>query len=174
MIMNMLNVRIGMTFSGGAIDYTLFGILPGINGDFDNNWYWVIIVGLVLAVVYYFLFRFMIRKFDLKTPGREEDDDEAEEVKVSGSELAILIMAALGGKDNLVTIDACITRLRLEVKDVNAVNNKELKRLGASGVLKVGTNGVQAIFWSKSSIYSPRFKRYVNLDLSQITCKLYS
>ena len=158
MIMNMLNVRIGMTFSGGAIDYTLFGILPGINGDFDNNWYWVIIVGLVLAVVYYFLFRFMIRKFDLKTPGREEDDDEAEEVKVSGSELAILIMAALGGKDNLVTIDACITRLRLEVKDVNAVNNKELKRLGASGVLKVGTNGVQAIFGAKAQFIAQDLK----------------
>ena len=157
MVMNMLNVRIGMTFSGGAIDYVLFGVLPGIRGEFDNNWYMVIVVGLVLAVVYYFLFRTVIRKFDLKTPGREDEELE-EEVKVSGNELSILVMAALGGKDNLVTIDACITRLRLEVKDVNEVNDKELKRLGASGVLKVGTNGVQAIFGAKAQFIAQDLK----------------
>jgi len=108
---------------------------------------------------YYVLFRFMIRKFDLKTPGREDDEDEGEAIKVDGSELAILVMAALGGKENLVTIDACITRLRLEVKDVKAVNDQELKKLGASGVLKVGTNGVQAIFGAKAQFIAQDLKK---------------
>jgi PTS system D-glucosamine-specific IIC component len=99
----------------------------------------------------------MIKKFNLMTPGREEDE-VSEEVSINGDELSILVMAALGGKDNLVTIDACITRLRLEVKDVNKVNDSELKRLGASGVLKVGTNGVQAIFGSKAQFIAHDLK----------------
>ena len=149
MLMNMFAVRIGMTFSGGLIDYIVFGVLPGTSG-FENHWYMVIIVGLIFSVIYYFGFRFAIRKFNLMTPGREETKKEQADVKVDGNELAVLVLNALGGKENLVSLDACITRLRVEVKDTGKVDDKELKKLGASGVLKVGANGVQAIFGSKA------------------------
>ncbi|MDN5304172.1 MAG: glucose system or component [Fusobacteriaceae bacterium] len=149
MLMNMLNVRIGMTFSGGVIDFVMFGVMPN-----RTPWWWVIIVGAVLFVVYYFLFRFAIRKWDLKTPGREEDEVESEEVSLGGHELAVLVIDALGGKENLKSVDACITRLRVEVADTSKVNDGELKKLGAAGVLKVGTNGVQAIFGSKAQFIS--------------------
>lgn len=149
MLMNMFAVRIGMTFSGGLIDYIVFGVLPGTSG-FENHWYMVIVVGLVFSVIYYFGFRFAIRKFNLMTPGREETKKEQADVKVDGNELAVLVLNALGGKENLVSLDACITRLRVEVKDTGKVDDKELKKLGASGVLKVGANGVQAIFGSKA------------------------
>lgn len=162
MLMNILNVRIGMTFSGGVIDYVLFGVLPGTSGDFDNNWFMVIVVGLILAVVYYFLFRIVIRKFDLKTPGREDDVEEVADVSLGGHELAVLTIDALGGKENLVTVDACITRLRVEVKDTSKVNDAELKKLGASGVLKVGQNGVQAIFGAKAQFIANDIKKIVN------------
>lgn len=149
MLMNMFAVRIGMTFSGGLIDYIVFGVLPGTSG-FENHWYMVIVVGLIFSVIYYFGFRFAIRKFNLMTPGREEAKKEQTDVKVDGNELAVLVLNALGGKENLVSLDACITRLRVEVKDTGKVDDKELKKLGASGVLKVGANGVQAIFGSKA------------------------
>lgn len=149
MLMNMFAVRIGMTFSGGLIDYIVFGVLPGTSG-FENHWYMVIIVGFIFSVIYYFGFRFAIRKFNLMTPGREETKKEQADVKVDGNELAVLVLNALGGKENLVSLDACITRLRVEVKDTGKVDDKELKKLGASGVLKVGANGVQAIFGSKA------------------------
>ncbi|TDT72309.1 PTS system D-glucosamine-specific IIC component [Hypnocyclicus thermotrophus] len=149
MLMNMLGVRIGMTFSGGVIDFIMFGVMPN-----RTPWWWVIIVGAVLFVVYYFLFRFAIRKWDLKTPGREEDEVESEEVSLGGHELAVLVIDALGGKENLKSVDACITRLRVEVADTSKVNDGELKKLGAAGVLKVGANGVQAIFGSKAQFIS--------------------
>ncbi len=149
MLMNMFSVRIGMTFSGGLIDYIVFGVLPGTSG-FNNHWYMVIIIGLVFSVIYYFGFRFAIRKFNLMTPGREEAKEEKTDVKADGNELAVLVLNALGGKENLISLDACITRLRVEVKDTAKVNDADLKKLGASGVLKVGANGVQAIFGSKA------------------------
>jgi PTS system D-glucosamine-specific IIC component len=152
MLMQLLNVRIGMTFSGGLIDFISFGVLPN-----KTHWWLVIVVGIIYAVVYYTLFTFMIKKFNLMTPGRD-DDEVGETLEINADELSILVMAALGGKDNLVTIDACITRLRLEVKDVKAVNDAELKKLGASGVLKVGTNGVQAIFGSKAQFIAHDLK----------------
>jgi len=158
MLMNMLKVRIGMTFSGGLIDYIVFGVLPGTSG-FQTRWYLVIVVGLILAVVYYFGFRFAIRKWNLMTPGREEITGEAETVQ--GDELAVSVLEALGGKENLISLDACITRLRVEVKDTALVKDKDLKNLGASGVLKVGENGVQAIFGSKA--------QFICNDLKEIT-----
>jgi len=152
MLMQLLNVRIGMTFSGGLIDFISFGVLPN-----KTQWWLVIVVGIIYAVVYYTLFTFMIKKFNLMTPGRDKDED-GEVLVVNADELSILVMAALGGKDNLVTIDACITRLRLEVKDTALVNDSELKKLGASGVLKVGTNGVQAIFGAKAQFIANDLK----------------
>jgi PTS system D-glucosamine-specific IIC component len=149
MTMHILNVKIGMTFSGGFIDYVLFGIIPN-----RTAWWLVIPVGLALAVIYYFGFRFVIRKFNLMTPGREEDTGEVEDtnteaVSRTGDDLPRNILSALGGKENIAHLDACITRLRVEVKDKSGVDKTRLKKLGASGVLEVGNN-VQAIFGTRS------------------------
>lgn len=153
MIMQILNVKIGMTFSGGIIDYTLFGILQN-----RTAWWLVIPVGLCFAVIYYFGFRFVIRKWDLKTPGREDDDDDTVATgNVKGTELAFETLKALGGKENIDKLDACITRLRVTVKDINNVDKAQLKRLGAAGVMEVG-NSLQAIFGPKSDILKSQIK----------------
>jgi len=158
MLMNLLGVKIGMTFSGGFIDYVLFGIVPGMSG-FDTRWYLVLIVGAIYFVLYYFLFTFFIKKFNLATPGREEDEEEATDTNLDGHELAVLVTDALGGRENIETIDACITRLRVTVGDTAKVNDAELKKLGASGVLKVGQNGVQAIFGAKAQFIANDMKK---------------
>lgn len=152
MIMQILNVKIGMTFSGGLIDYLLFGVLPNRTG-----WWWVIIVGLVLAVIYYFGFRFAIRKWNLRTPGREEAVTEESTSNTPASELPYEILQALGGKDNIASLDACITRLRVQVNAKDEVNKDRLKALGAAGVLEVGNN-IQAIFGPKSDTLKTQIK----------------
>ncbi|MCD2368977.1 glucose-specific PTS transporter subunit IIBC [Bacillus sp. BS3(2021)] len=145
MMMDILNVKIGMTFSGGLIDYFLFGILPN-----RTAWWLVIPVGLVLAVVYYFGFRFAIRKFNLKTPGREDAAAEsADEGKEAAGDLPYQILEAMGDQENIKHLDACITRLRVTVNDQKKVDKERLKKLGASGVLEVGNN-IQAIFGPRS------------------------
>ena len=173
MLMGVLNVFIGMTFSGGFIDYALFGLLPAGAGV-PTKWLTVLLVGIVYFIVYYFVFYFMITKFNLKTPGRDETEGEtklytkadfqnskggateAAAPKTSGkgeiAEKAPLVLAALGGEENIVSVDACITRLRVEVKDKANVNKDELKNLGAAGVVEVG-NGIQAIFGAKADAY---------------------
>lgn len=175
MLMDLLNVFIGMTFSGGVIDFALFGLLPAGAGV-PTNWLRLILVGLVYAVVYYFLFSFLIKKFNLKTPGREEDEAEtklytkadynakkeagkSDEIKENAPE----VLAALGGADNIVSVDACITRLRVEVKDKGIVDKAKLKALGASGVVEVG-NGVQAIFGAKADAYKNEIKGILGID----------
>jgi glucose PTS system EIICBA or EIICB component len=148
MTMHILGTKIGMTFSGGLIDYLIFGVIPN-----RTPWWNVIIVGLILAVIYYFGFRFVIRKFNLKTPGREDAESDAEGTGTGGAvsqdELPHNILAALGGQENIAHLDACITRLRVEVKDKGNVSKDTLKKLGASGVLEVGNN-IQAIFGTRS------------------------
>ncbi|MCL6602605.1 MAG: glucose-specific PTS transporter subunit IIBC [Paenibacillus sp.] len=161
MTMHILDVKIGMTFSGGFIDYVLFGIIPN-----RTAWWLVIPVGLVIAVIYYFGFRFVIRKFNLKTPGREDesDDDNTQDtaaVSTSGNDLPSNILAALGGKENITHLDACITRLRVEVKDKAGVDKNRLKKLGASGVLEVGNN-VQAIFGTRSDTIKSQIQDVMN------------
>ena len=145
MLMQILNVKIGMTFSGGLIDFTLFGLIPN-----RTPWYYVILVGLVLSVIYYVGFRFMIRKFYLKTPGREDETEESDSLSnLEEGYLANEILIALGNKENLKSLDACITRLRVQVKNINNVDKERLKELGAAGVMVVGDN-IQAIFGTKS------------------------
>lgn len=148
MTMHILGTKIGMTFSGGLIDYLIFGVIPN-----RTPWWNVIIVGLILAVIYYFGFRFVIRKFNLKTPGREDPEGEVEGAGTGGAvsqdDLPHNILSALGGQGNIAHLDACITRLRVEVKDKGNVNKDTLKKLGASGVLEVGNN-IQAIFGTRS------------------------
>ena len=173
MLMGVLNVFIGMTFSGGFIDYALFGLLPAGAGV-PTKWLTVLLVGIVYFIVYYFVFYFMITKFNLKTPGRDENEGEtklytkadfqnskggaateaAPKTSAKGeiAEKAPLVLAALGGEENIVSVDACITRLRVEVKDKANVNKDELKNLGAAGVVEVG-NGIQAIFGAKADAY---------------------
>ena len=123
MMMDILNVKIGMTFSGGLIDYFLFGILPN-----RTAWWLVIPVGLVLAVIYYFGFRFAIRKFNLKTPGREDAAAEpADEGKEAAGDLPYQILEAMGDQENIKHLDACITRLRVTVNDQKKVDKERLK-----------------------------------------------
>ena len=178
-LMDILNVFIGMTFSGGLIDFTLFGILPAGAGV-PTNWIRAILVGLGYAVVYYYLFKTLIVKLNLKTPGREGDDEEAKlyskadfqaakgldnketQNKANGKDEIVQkapeVLAALGGEENAVSIDACITRLRVEVKDKSKVDKDKLKALGAVGVVEVG-NGIQAIFGAKADAYRHEINR---------------
>ncbi|MGN8648234.1 glucose-specific PTS transporter subunit IIBC [Gracilibacillus sp. HCP3S3_G5_1] len=139
MTMYLLDVKIGMTFSGGLIDFILFGIMPN-----RTDWWWVIIIGLIFSVIYYFGFRFAIQKFNLATPGREDEAQDAEE-EGEVDDRPYEILEAMGGKDNITNLDACITRLRVSVDDKNKVNKDRLKQLGASGVMEVGNN-IQAIY----------------------------
>ncbi|SET13952.1 PTS system, D-glucosamine-specific IIC component [Salinibacillus kushneri] len=142
--MDLLNVKAGFTFSGGFIDYVLYWGL-------STNAWMVIPAGLVFAVLYYFGFRFAIRKFDLKTPGREDDEiSEGEnENEQEVGDLPYNVLESLGGQENITHLDACITRLRVSVDDKNEVDKNRLKRLGASGVMEVGNN-IQAIFGPQS------------------------
>ncbi|WP_078381811.1 glucose-specific PTS transporter subunit IIBC [Sutcliffiella halmapala] len=147
MVMHILNVKIGMTFSGGVIDYILFGILPN-----QTAWWLVIPVGLAFSVIYYFGFRFAIKKFNLMTPGREEKvEEEANGTSSAATDLPYGVLQALGGKENLADLDACITRLRVSVRDVEKVDKEQLKKLGASGVMQIDKN-IQAIFGPRSEI----------------------
>ncbi|MDQ0857169.1 glucose-specific PTS transporter subunit IIBC [Bacillus sp. V2I10] len=152
MLMYMLDVNIGYAGGAGIIDFTLFGILPGVG----EPWWLVLAVGLTMSVVYYFVFRFAISKWNLLTPGRGEEDSNRLYSKQdykdkSKNKQALQVLAALGGEQNINNIDACITRLRVGVKDKSQVNHEELKELGAKGVLEVG-NGIQAIFGPTAEI----------------------
>ncbi|MGF1741672.1 PTS transporter subunit EIIC [Vibrio profundum] len=164
MLMDLLHVKVGMTFSGGFIDFTLFGMLPGLTGT-HNNWYFIPIVGIAYAFIYFFVFRWYILKFDIKTPGRKGSavavvsKQDYRNAKAGGSEggseMADAMIAALGGKDNLIDVDACITRLRITVKDGSLVKDNDFwtKELGAKGLVKVGDTGIQAIYGAQAATY---------------------
>ncbi|RSD20634.1 glucose-specific PTS transporter subunit IIBC [Mesobacillus subterraneus] len=158
MTMHLLNVKIGMTFSGGLIDYILFGLINP-----QTNAWLVIPVGLVFAVIYYFGFRFAIRKFNLMTPGREavEEGEEEGGAKGQAGDLPYEVLEAMGGKENIAHLDACITRLRVSVNDINNVDKNRLKKLGAAGVLEVGNN-IQAIFGPRSETIKGQMRDIIN------------
>ena len=172
MLMHILNVGVGMTFSGGLIDLVLFGVMQG---NAKTHWMWVVVVGAVYFVLYYIIFRFMISKFNYKTPGR----DDAEEVKLytradvnarsaaSGSTapagddpVSALIVEGLGGADNLSDVDCCATRLRCTVKDVALVKQDVLKASGASGVICKG-DGVQVVYGPKVAVIKAKLEDYL-------------
>lgn len=172
MLMHILNVGVGMTFSGGLIDLVLFGVMQG---NAKTHWMWVVVVGAVYFVLYYIIFRFMISKFDYKTPGR----DDAEEVKLytradvnarsaaSGSTapagddpVSALIVDGLGGANNLSDVDCCATRLRCTVKDAALVRQDVLKASGASGVICKG-NGVQVVYGPKVAVIKAKLEDYL-------------
>ncbi|HEK7247458.1 TPA: PTS transporter subunit IIABC [Staphylococcus aureus] len=150
----LLDVHLGYTFSGGFIDYVLLGVLPN-----KTQWWLVIPVGLVYAVIYYFVFRFLIVKLKYKTPGREDKQSQA--VTASATELPYAVLEAMGGKANIKHLDACITRLRVEVNDKSKVDVPGLKDLGASDVLEVGNN-MQAIFGPKSDQIKHEMQQIMN------------
>lgn len=171
MLMHIFNVGVGMTFSGGLIDLTLFGVLQG---NAKTNWIWIVIIGLVYAVVYYFVFYFMITKMNLATPGREADDVEpklytrkdvnARKETNQNSDVdmtSALILKGLGGKENISDIDCCATRLRITVIDPNKTSDAMLKQSGASGVIHKG-NGVQVIYGPQVSVIKSHFEDFVS------------
>ena len=174
MLMHVFKVGVGMTFSGGLIDMFLFGILQG---NAKTNWIWIVIVGVVYFVVYYFLFGFMIRKMDLKTPGRNDDEEvklyrrsDVEARKNGGAgasengekddTISRMICKGLGGKKNISDVDCCITRLRCTVYDPSLVNEETLKASGASGVVRKG-EGVQVIYGPKVTLIKSDLEDYL-------------
>lgn len=175
MLMHVFGVGVGMTFSGGLIDMFLFGILQG---NAKTSWIWIVVVGLVYFAVYYFLFSFLIRKMDLKTPGR----DDSEEVKLyrrndvdarkkggQGAQdggvsredaLSEAICRGLGGKRNISDVDCCATRLRCTVHKSELVDDALLKSTGASGVVHKG-NGVQVIYGPRVTVIKSNLEDYL-------------
>lgn len=161
LVADLLNISIGNTFSGGLIDFTLFGILQG---NAKTNWVTVIFVGAAWFALYYFVFRLLITKFNVKTPGREEEEEEIRVItKDNMHETAVNVLEALGGKENLEDVDACITRLRVAVKDIEKVDKARIKKLGATGVLEV-KGGVQAIFGAKADPLKQKINEIIGRD----------
>ncbi|WP_295296940.1 PTS transporter subunit IIABC [uncultured Brachyspira sp.] len=182
MLMHILHVTVGMTFSGGLIDLLLFGV---IQGNAKTNWVWIVVVGAVYFFIYYFLFSALIKKFDWKTPGREPDSEEpklyrradvvAAKAAASGEKVdtnplfqyeeAPLITAGLGGKKNISDVDCCATRLRVTVFDPSKVVDATLKASGAAGIIKKG-NGIQVIYGPKVTVIKSRLEEYLNDPIS--------
>lgn len=160
-IANALDVHLGFSFSAGLIDLLLYGTAPAA-----QNIPLLVVQGLIFAVLYYVIFRFAIKRWNLRTPGRQTDEEfEASQAAgagsdngdVTGTERAEQLIKAFGGRDNLVGVDACITRLRMEVADKNAVDKAAVQGLGAAGVMEVGNN-VQAVFGTQSDTLKDEIK----------------
>ena len=170
MLMHILKVGVGMTFSGGFIDLFLFGILQG---NKKTNWIWIVVVGVVYFIVYYVLFSFLIKKLDLKTPGRDDVEEvklytradvnarkEGEKSASAEDQVSEGILRGLGGKKNISDVDCCATRLRCTVHKSELVNDTILKATGASGVVHKG-NGVQIIYGPKVTVIKSNFEDYL-------------
>ena len=180
MLMYIFRVGVGMTFSGGFIDLLLFGILQG---EAKTNWLYIVLVGVFYFPIYFFLFRFLILKYNFKTPGREDEDagvklytrsdydakndkgksneDKKETAEpTKEDDVSSKIEIGLGGAGNIVSVDACITRLRVNVKDGSLVNKDILKSTGAVGVMQNG-DAVQVIYGPKVSVIKSRFDEYL-------------
>jgi len=166
MLMHIFNVAVGMTFSGGLIDLILFGVLPG---NYKTNWIYIILVGIVYFVIYYLLFGFLIKKFNFKTPGREDigmetklftKKDYQESKSSKNAERAEMILEGLGGNQNISDLDCCATRLRVTVKDEEKVDEGKLKSTGASGVIKKG-KGIQIIYGPKVTVIKSELEEYI-------------
>jgi len=156
-ITTFVGFRAGFSFSAGATDLFFSASLPAAK----NTWM-IIPLGIAAFVVFYVVFRFMIVKFDLKTPGREDDDVDETKVELANNDytaIAATILEGLGGKDNVVSIDNCITRLRLEVKDNTAVDEKKIKSAGVAGVVRPGKTSVQVIIGTKVQFVADEFKK---------------
>ncbi len=177
MFMHIFNVGVGMTFSGGLIDLTLFGIMQG---NAKTNWVMVLVVGAVYFVAYYGIFRILITKLNLKTPGREEDNEETklytkadmqaqkegnQETNDKASDVNTLITLGLGGKANIEDVDCCATRLRVTVKNADLVSETQLKKSGAAGVIQKG-KGVQVIYGPRVSVIKSNLEDFLDSKAS--------
>ena len=153
----LLGFRAGFSFSAGATDLLFSASLPAAQKT------WLIIpLGIAAFIVFYVVFRFAILKFDLKTPGREDDDMDETTVKLANdnfTEVAKIILEGVGGKGNVASIDNCITRLRLEIKDYTAVDEKKIKSAGVAGVIRPGKNSVQVVIGTKVQFVADEFKK---------------
>jgi len=170
MLMHILNVGVGMTFSGGLIDLTLFGILQG---NAKTNWIWIVFVGAAYFFLYYFTFVFLIRRFDLKTPGREADGEEtklytradfrAKRTSNGGvlDTVSDMIVRGLGGRENIADVDCCATRLRVTVVNADSVSDDLLKASGASGVIRKG-NGIQIVYGPQVAVIKSNLVDYLD------------
>ena len=153
-----LGFRAGFSFSAGATDLLFSSTLPAAQKTLL-----IIPLGIAAFVVFYFVFLFAIKKFNLKTPGREDDDlEEEKNVQLASddyTEIAKKILAGCGGKGNIVSIDNCVTRLRLEVRDMTAANDKAIKAAGVAGVIKPGKTSVQVIVGTKVQFVADAFSK---------------
>lgn len=151
-----LPTRAGFNFSAGLVDYVL-----SFKAPMALNVWMLIPIGIVFAIIYYVLFRLVITKFDLKTPGREDDEDETKVVLANNDYTAVAkaVLAGCGGKENIKSIDNCITRLRLEVKDYTKVDEKAIKAAGVAGVVRPGKTSVQVIIGTKVQFVADEFKK---------------
>lgn len=193
MLMHVLGVGVGMTFSGGLIDLFLFGILQG---NAKTNWLWILVVGVGYFIVYYVLFAYLIRRLNLKTPGREEgseiklyrrSDVEARKAAAQNgsaaggqdertygqndamsaeASMSAAICRGLGGKDNISDIDCCATRLRCTVFEADKVEDAVLKATGASGVIHKG-NGVQIIYGPRVTVIKSDLEDYLDTFIEE-------
>lgn len=189
MIAHMLNIAVGLTFSGGFLDFFLFGILQG---NAKTSWVKVIPVGIVYFFLYYFIFRFLIKKFDFKTPGREDDDVETklftkadvnarkESNKENGTDtddssdsVSAAITKGLGGKQNISDVDCCATRLRCTVNNAELIDDALLKSTGASGIIHKG-NGVQIIYGPNVTVIKSNLEDYLEKAPNEETIKNFS
>lgn len=163
MLMHILNITIGMTFSGGFIDLLLFGILQG---NAKTNWIYIIPVGVAYAIIYYFVFKFAIKKFNLITPGREEDELESKLYTKKDFEatkkdnISEILVDGLGGIENIDNVECCATRLRINVKESEKVNEELLKQSGCAGIIKKG-KGIQIIFGPRVTIIKADLEEYM-------------
>lgn len=169
MLLYMLNVAVGVTFSRGLIDFTFFGLLQGMS---KTSYQWILILGPIYSIVYYFLFKFLIIKFNFITPGRaggeaklyrRADYNEREKSNIDDDKIIDSIVEALGGVDNIENIDSCITRLRVTVKDPNKVaDDKVWNSLNSKKVLRIG-NGIQAIYGTQAEVYKNKIIQKYNI-----------
>ena len=176
MIAHMLNIAVGLTFSGGFLDLFLFGILQG---NEKTSWLRIIPVGIIYFILYYVIFTFMIKKFDFKTPGREDDDTETKlytkadvnarkeagktdsaTVTTSNDPVSELITMGLGGKKNIVDVDCCATRLRVTVAEPERVRDDLLKQTDSRGIVKKG-QGVQVIYGPHVTVIKAKLEEYL-------------
>ena len=158
-VCTLLPVRCGFNFSAGLVDYIL-----SFKAPMAENPLLIIPIGLVFGVIYYFVFKFCILHFNLKTPGREDDDDEATEMKIELADndftaMAARILEGLGGKDNLTDVDYCATRIRTEIKDYTAVDEKVIKSAGVAGVVRPSQKTVQVVVGPKVQFVYDEMKK---------------
>ncbi|MBR0423782.1 MAG: PTS transporter subunit EIIC [Clostridia bacterium] len=162
MLLHMLNVAVGSTFSCGVIDLLLFGVLPG---NEKTNWIYIIPVGIVYFVIYYFLFKFVIVKFNLQTPGREEDELDPKlytkkDFNKCKDTTPEMILAGLGGVENIEHLDCCATRLRVKLVDIEKIDENMLKQSGCAGIIKK-SDSIQVIYGPRVTVIKAELEEYI-------------